>query len=165
LRVPYTFSAGGAGDIIALGSGTQTDAVQMPHDLVFDRVYIHGDPVVGQKRGIALNSGYTEILNSYIADVTAAAVDSQAICGWNGSGRYLIENNYLEAADTVSRTRKFRRSGKHSAAGSQWIGSVVTDPKAAELSRITARPQSAVPLPLAPGRGREAPARPDRLYG
>src|SRR4051812_3509411 len=97
-NVEFQATAGGAGDIIALGSGTQTDAVQMPHDLVFDRVYIHGDPVAGQKRGIALNSGYTEILNSYIADIKAAAVDSQAICGWNGSGPYLIENNYLEAA-------------------------------------------------------------------
>src|SRR3954470_3470071 len=97
-NLEFQATAGGAGDIIALGSGTQTDAVQMPHDLVLDRVYIHGDPVAGQKRGIALNSGYTEILNSYIADIKAAAVDSQAICGWNGSGPYLIENNYLEAA-------------------------------------------------------------------
>ena len=61
-------------------------------------MYIHGDPAAGQKRGIALNSGYTEITNSYIADIKATGVDSQAICGWNGSGPYLIENNYLEAA-------------------------------------------------------------------
>ena len=91
-------TAGGAGDIIVLGSGSQTDAAQLPRDLVLDRVYIHGDPGVGQKRGIALNSGYTEIVNSYIADIKATGADSQAICGWNGSGPYLIENNYLEAA-------------------------------------------------------------------
>jgi hypothetical protein len=71
---------------------------QLAHHLVLDRVYIHGDPTAGQKRAIALNSGYTEITNSYIADIKATGADSQAICGWNGSGPYLIENNYLEAA-------------------------------------------------------------------
>jgi hypothetical protein len=71
---------------------------QMPHDLVFDRVYAHGDPRLGQKRGIALNSGATQVINSHISDIKAAGVDSQAIAGWNGSGPFVIENNYLEAA-------------------------------------------------------------------
>jgi hypothetical protein len=97
-NVEFPATAGGVGDIITLGSSAQTDVSQMPMSIVLDRVYIHGDPAVGQKRGIALNSGYTEILNSYIADIKAAGVDTQAICGWNGSGPYLIENNYLEAA-------------------------------------------------------------------
>lgn len=97
-QIEFQATSGGAGDIIALGSGAQTDAVQMPRDIVLDQVYVHGDPIAGQKRGIALNSGYTEILNSYIADIKAVGIDSQAICGWNGSGPYLIENNYLEAA-------------------------------------------------------------------
>jgi hypothetical protein len=97
-NVEFLPTAGGVGDIIALGSGTQTDVAQLPRDIVLDRVYIHGEPGVGQKRGIALNSGYTEIINSYIADIKATNVDSQAICGWNGTGPYLIENNYLEAA-------------------------------------------------------------------
>jgi len=97
-NVEFQPTAAGAGDIIALGSGTQTDPAQLPHDLVFDRVYVHGDPAAGQKRGIALNSGYTEILNSYFADIKTTGADSQAICGWNGSGPYVISNNYLEAA-------------------------------------------------------------------
>jgi hypothetical protein len=97
-NIEFLPTAGGAGDIIALGSGTQTDVAQLPRDLIFDRVYIHGDPLAGQKRGIALNSGYTEIINSYIADIKTTNADSQAICGWNGSGPYLITNNYLEAA-------------------------------------------------------------------
>jgi hypothetical protein len=97
-NVEFLATAGGAGDIIALGSGAQATAAQLPHDLVLDRVYIHGDPTAGQRRGIALNSGYTEILNSYIADIKAVGADSQAICGWTGTGPYLIENNYLEAA-------------------------------------------------------------------
>ena len=98
--VEFLPTSKGTGDIIRLGdgSGAQSDLSQMPHDLVFDRVYVHGDPLAGQKRGIALNSGLTYILNSYIADIKALGQDSQAIGGWNGSGPFVIENNYLEAA-------------------------------------------------------------------
>jgi hypothetical protein len=97
-NVEFLPTANGSGDIITLGNSSATDASQLAHHLVFDRVYIHGDPAAGQKRGIALNSGDTEIVNSYIADIKTAGADSQAICGWNGSGPFLIENNYLEAA-------------------------------------------------------------------
>ena len=90
----------GSADLIALGdgSGAQTAVSQVPHDLVVDRLYIHGDPVNGQKRGIALNSASTTITGSYIADIKAIGQDAQAICGWNGPGPYVITNNYLEAA-------------------------------------------------------------------
>src|SRR5690606_7407306 len=63
-----------------------------------DRCYIHGDPALGQKRGIALNSGTTVIRGSYISDMKVRGQDAQAIAGWNGPGPYTIENNYLEAA-------------------------------------------------------------------
>lgn len=52
----------------------------------------------GQKRGIALNSADTTIRNSDVRDIKADGQDSQAICGWNGPGPFVIENNYLEAA-------------------------------------------------------------------
>ena len=98
--IEFAANAKGAGDIITLGSGgsAQTQVSQMPYELIFDRVYVHGDPIAGQKRGIALNSGLAHIVNSYISDIKAAGQDSQAIAGWNGTGPYLIENNYLEAA-------------------------------------------------------------------
>ncbi|HJR61193.1 MAG TPA: right-handed parallel beta-helix repeat-containing protein [Vicinamibacterales bacterium] len=90
----------GAGDIITLGDGSsaQRERSQVPEQLVIDQCYIHGDPVDGQKRGIALNSGATSITNSYISDIKTKGFDSQAIAGWNGPGPYTIENNYLEAA-------------------------------------------------------------------
>ena len=97
--VEFQANLRGSGDIIVLGgAAAQTQLAQMPHHLVIDRVYIHGDPVAGQKRGIALNSGRTDILNSYIADIKGVGFETQAICGWNGSGPYVIENNYIEAA-------------------------------------------------------------------
>lgn len=88
----------GYGEIVALGSGKQRERDEMPHTLVLDRLYIVGDAKAGQKRGIALNSGATEIRNCYIADIKSVGIDTQAIAGWNGAGPYIIENNYLEAA-------------------------------------------------------------------
>jgi Right handed beta helix region len=91
---------GGTGDIIRLGDGgpAQRELSQVPRDLAIDRCYIHGDAVLGQKRGIALNSASTTITNSYISDIKAVGQDTQAIAGWNGPGPYTIENNYLEGA-------------------------------------------------------------------
>ena len=94
----FQANSGGAGEIIRLGSGSDPIAANQARQIVLDRVYIHGDPKVGSKRGIALNSGDTTIANSYISDIKAIGQDSQAICGWNGPGPYRIENNYLEAA-------------------------------------------------------------------
>jgi len=90
----------GAGDIILLGDGSsaQSNLDRVPSDLVVDRCYIHGDPVRGQKRGIALNSASTTVMGSHISDIKSTSQDAQAIAGWNGPGPFLIENNYLEAS-------------------------------------------------------------------
>ena len=97
----FQANPGGYGDIITLGSGdpaVQTDLAQVPSELVIDRCYIHGDAALGQKRGIALNSGKTDIIDSYISDIKAIGFETQAIAGWNGPGPYRILNNYLEGA-------------------------------------------------------------------
>src|SRR5262245_40952571 len=85
----------GSGDVIALGAGdsTQTQLSQVPYSLIVDRVYVHGDPILGQKRGIAVHSRDTSILNSWVSECKAINQDSQAISGFNGPGNYLIENN------------------------------------------------------------------------
>jgi hypothetical protein len=96
----FQANVGGFTDIILLGDGTrsQNDLSEVPHHLVVDRCFVHGDPRVGQKRGIALNSASTTIIDSYISDIKAAGQEAQAIAGWNGPGPFVIENNYLEAA-------------------------------------------------------------------
>src|SRR5204862_3494604 len=68
------------------------------HDLVVDRVYAHGHPYKRMKRGIALNSRTTDVLNSYISDIKAVNADAQAINGYNGAGPFRIINNYVEGA-------------------------------------------------------------------
>ncbi|HXI89893.1 MAG TPA: hypothetical protein VNO24_07755 [Blastocatellia bacterium] len=84
--------------IIRFGEGTETDSTLLPHDLVIDRCYIHGNPTSDVSRGIALNSARTDIVNSYISDCHGLGFDTQAIAGWNGPGPFNIINNYLEAA-------------------------------------------------------------------
>jgi hypothetical protein len=84
--------------IIRLGDGDESDAQLLPHDLVFDRCYVHGHARADVTRGVALNCASTDILNCNISDIHGIGFDTQAICGWNGPGPYRIINNYLEAA-------------------------------------------------------------------
>jgi hypothetical protein len=92
------FVTAGGGDVVSLGDGAQRDRTLVPSNLTLDRVIIRGHATAGQKRGIALNSASTQIVNSYIAGIRLAGQESQAIAGWNGPGPFVIENNYIEAA-------------------------------------------------------------------
>jgi hypothetical protein len=98
LEFPPTYQ--GQGDIIELGDGSsaQNSLSEVPYELVIDRVYVYGDPVYGQRRGIALDSASTRVVNSYVANIRAVVLDSQAIGGFNGPGPFTIVNNYLEAS-------------------------------------------------------------------
>ena len=80
--------------IITLGEGQRTlDAV--PQDLVLDRMYIHGQTTTNVSRCVAINSGRTQITDSYISECHGKDFDSQAIAGWNGPGPFKIVNNML----------------------------------------------------------------------
>ena len=89
--VPQAFS------LIELGDN-QTSLAQLPHDLILDRLYIHGSPSITLRRGVTLNSASTAVIDSYISDCHEEGADSQAIGGWNGAGPFKIVNNYLEGA-------------------------------------------------------------------
>jgi hypothetical protein len=83
--------------LVQLGEG-QTRAEETPHHIIFDRCYLHGDPAKGTRRGIALNSRFTAVVDSTLSDFKEAGADSQALCGWNGPGPFAILNNDLQAA-------------------------------------------------------------------
>ena len=93
----------GYGDIIQLGDGSaaQSTLESVPYELVLDHLYIHGHPLYGQKRGIALNARTVTIRHCYISDIKAVGIDTQAIGSWNGPGPFSIENNYLEATGEI----------------------------------------------------------------
>jgi PKD repeat protein len=86
--------------IVALGDtgAAQSSMSQVPHDLVIDRCYIHGNPSGDVTRGVALNSAATAVIDSTVANCHGVGYDTQAIGGWNGPGPYKIINNYLEGA-------------------------------------------------------------------
>jgi hypothetical protein len=69
-----------------------------PRSIVIDRCYLHGDRQRGTRRGVAMNSRDTAVVNSYLSDFKEVGADSQAIAAWNGEGPFKIANNYLEAA-------------------------------------------------------------------
>ena len=75
--------------------------------IIFDRVWMHGNPHDDTGRGVRLNGmTTTAVIDSYFSDfhceaVAGACTDSQAISGGNGSlagGPYRIHNNFLESS-------------------------------------------------------------------
>jgi uncharacterized protein YjdB len=84
--------------LIRLGTSYETTLAQMPHDIILDRMYIHGTPLGINRRCVTLNGAAQAVIDSYISECHDDGPDSQAIAGWNGPGPYKIVNNYLEAA-------------------------------------------------------------------
>jgi glycosyltransferase involved in cell wall biosynthesis len=83
--------------LIQLGDRERT-LDELPHHVVIERSYVHGDRTRGGRRGIALNSRHTAVVDSHLSDFKEMGADSQAIGGWNGAGPFRIENNFLEGA-------------------------------------------------------------------
>ena len=94
----FPSSSTSSSNLVEFGSFSQTTLASVPHHLVMDRCYLHGDPGFGQRRGVALNSAHTEIANSYFSDFKGVNQDTQAVGGSNGPGPFVIDNNYIEAA-------------------------------------------------------------------
>ena len=84
--------------LLALGSGNEPGEAALPHSIVVDRCYIHGDPLVGGRRGIGLDGRALAVIDSHVSGFKETGADSQAIAGWNGAGPFKIVNNYLEGA-------------------------------------------------------------------
>ncbi len=69
----------------------------LPHDITFDRCYLHSTSESNAARvGILLDGRYMAVIDSYISNFKDSA-DAQAILVWNGSGPFKIVNNYLES--------------------------------------------------------------------
>jgi len=83
-----------------LGDAQRTLDV-MPHHLVVDRSFVHASPTLEVRRCIALNSGTTAVIDSWLGDCHSRQGDSQALVSYNGTGPFRIENNHLEAGHEV----------------------------------------------------------------
>ncbi len=86
--------------LVSLGKGQekQTTLDGVPHDLILDRLYIHGDPKHNCFRGVSLNSARTSVINGCLTEAHALGFDTQAIGGFFGPGPYKIVNCRLEGA-------------------------------------------------------------------
>src|SRR5881396_2209207 len=80
------------------GSSAQNSLSRLPHDLILDRTYVHGNSITNLSRCVALNSASTAVIDSYLSECHAQGYDAQAICGWNGPGPFKIVDNYLEGS-------------------------------------------------------------------
>jgi hypothetical protein len=84
------------GDKCRWGNVQDTRA-EIPSHFIVDRVYLHGDPVIGQKRGIAVHANDFTMKDSYCADIKNTGQDGQCVYINNSEGPYVFTNNYLEA--------------------------------------------------------------------
>ena len=98
LDVGATGSAFDVNGLIRFGDGSsaQNSLSLVAHDLVLDRMFVHGQATQSIRRCISLQSAASAIVDSWISDCHSNEGDSQAIIGWNGPGPYLIRNNHLE---------------------------------------------------------------------
>lgn len=85
--------------LVELGADkhTVTKVADVPKDIAFESCLFEGDRTAGQHRAISLNAADVRISNCTFADFHEVGRDSQAICGWNGTARILIENCWIEA--------------------------------------------------------------------
>ena len=84
--------------LLWFGHNRERTINDLPHHLIVDRCYIHGDPKKGSRRGVALNGRHIAVIDSHVSDFKEVGADSQALMGWGGLGPFKIVNNYLEGA-------------------------------------------------------------------
>lgn len=83
--------------VVAIGNA-ETSPAALPHHIVFDRCYVHGEPGANNRRGIAMDGAYVAVVDSYISDFQEAGTDSQGLWAYNTTGPLKIVNNHIQAA-------------------------------------------------------------------
>ncbi len=74
---------------------------QLPNQIILDRVYIFGTTdgvTLKVDRGINANTQSFAMVDSYCDGIVDTGQDSQCIASTNGTGPFLIQNNFLQAA-------------------------------------------------------------------
>lgn len=84
--------------IMLLGNNKFRSVEDLPHHIIIDRCYLHGDMKKGTRRGVAMNGRHLAVIDSYLSDFKEEVHDTQAVAGWGGSGPFKIVNNFLEAS-------------------------------------------------------------------
>lgn len=87
-------------DMIDLGQHPVTLAMptsipQMPHDITFDRMYLHQNGYENVKRTIAANGYRIAVINSYFYKLRSSAIENQCVHMWSGT-TLKVMNNYMD---------------------------------------------------------------------
>ena len=85
-------------DLVLLGNNTDRSVEELPHHIILDRCFVHGDPKKGARRGLAMNGRHLAVIDSHISDFKEVGQDAQAVAGWGGSGPFKVVNNFLQGA-------------------------------------------------------------------
>ena len=72
--------------------------VNLPDSITFDRCYIHGDATHDLQEGMQGNFSNVAVVDSYISDIHAKGMDTQAFLAYYTPGPIKLTNNYLEGA-------------------------------------------------------------------
>lgn len=74
-----------------------TVQAQLPDQIIFDRVYVYGSTVTNIRAAVFANTQAFAIVDSYCDEILNTNSDNQCIASVNGSGPFLIQNNFLQA--------------------------------------------------------------------
>lgn len=96
------------------GNDNQDRSVEIPHHLILDQVYVHGDPVRGQNRCMTNAAKNTFVLNSYFGNCMSQ-LETQAISVVNTTGPQTYTNNYMEGSGETFMTGGSDPYGRFSA--------------------------------------------------
>jgi hypothetical protein len=83
--------------LVATGESLTVQS-QLPAYLIFDRTYIHGLSTTNTQHGIGMDTQSIGIVDSDCDEIHYNGNDSQCFFGYNGSGPFLIQNNFIQAA-------------------------------------------------------------------
>ena len=71
---------------------------QIPHHIILDRVWVQGHDGLDTQRCVAMNTGHSAVVNSWLEGCHHTGSDAQAIIVWNSPGPLAFDNNYLEGS-------------------------------------------------------------------
>lgn len=74
-----------------------TVASQLPNQIIFDRTYMYGSASTPIQHGFSANTQSFALVDSYCDEIIDNAADSQCVLSYNGTGPFLIQNNFLQA--------------------------------------------------------------------
>jgi hypothetical protein len=98
LEITTTPSAQLVWNMIFIDNKNSLDPAGLPHDIIVDRCWVHGNGNVGMDRGIWMGGARMAVIDSYFSDFHDIGYETQAIYCESGPGPYKIVNNYLEAS-------------------------------------------------------------------